>query len=237
MNRFTRKIKGKYQLPIQVIVLAAGVGTRTRSYEPRCLLKYKDKTIVENQLEVIFNKFNKCEVTIVGGFDINKIIKKVGKNARFVENQLFDTTNSGESLRLGVNNSNIDNILFLHGDLVISPEIFDNINFNQSFLLIDNAGKFEEKEVGLTIVENKASVMSYNLPTKWCQIAYFTGAEMNILRKLFNKTDYNTKYLLTFEIINKVIDMGGIFKCIDIKDGFIKEIDSLKDINNETLSR
>ena len=108
--------------------MAAGVGTRTRSYEPRCLLKYKDKTIVENQLEVIFNKFNKCEVTIVGGFDINKIIKKVGKNARFVENQLFDTTNSGESLRLGVNNSNIDNILFLHGDLVISPEIFDNIN-------------------------------------------------------------------------------------------------------------
>jgi choline kinase len=185
---------------------------------------------------VIYNKFNKCEISIVGGFDIHKIIKKVGKNARIIENQLFDNTNSAESLRLGVNNSKLDNILFLHGDLVISPEIFDGIDLNQSFLLIDKSNKFEEKEVGVTIVENKASVLSYTLPIKWCQIAYFTGNEINILRRLLVKPDYNTKYLLTFELINKIIELGGIFKCVDIKDGFIKEIDSLKDINNETFS-
>jgi choline kinase len=236
MNRFTRKIKGKYQCPIQVIILSAGVGTRTRSYEPRCLLKYKGQAIVDNQLDVIYNKFNKCEISIVGGFDIYKIIKKVGKNARIIENQLFDTTNSAESLRLGVNNSKLDNILFLHGDLVISPEIFDTVDLDQSFLLIDKSNKFEEKEVGVTIVDNKASVLSYTLPVKWCQIAYFTGNEANILRKLLVKPDYNTKYLLTFELINKIIELGGIFKCVDIKNGFIKEIDSLKDINNETSS-
>ena len=78
--------------------------------------------------------------------------------------------------------------------------------------------------------------MSYTLPIKWCQIAYFTGNEINILRRLLVKPDYNTKYLLTFELINKIIELGGIFKCVDIKDGFIKEIDSLKDINNETFS-
>jgi hypothetical protein len=40
--------------------------------------------------------------------------------------------------------------------------------------------------------------------------------------------------MLTFEIINKIIELGGSFSCIDIGNSFIKEIDSLKDINNES---
>ena len=43
MSRFTRKIKAKNQPAVQVIILAAGAGARTRSYEPRCLLKYNGK--------------------------------------------------------------------------------------------------------------------------------------------------------------------------------------------------
>jgi hypothetical protein len=43
--------------------------------------------------------------------------------------------------------------------------------------------------------------------------------------------------MLTFEVINKIIENNGNFKCIDIGNSFIKEIDSLKDINNENTSR
>jgi hypothetical protein len=124
----------------------------------------------------------------------------------------------------------------MHGDLVISYEIFNSINLNSSFILVDSMNKFEEKEVGVTVVDGKVSVLSYNLPVKWCQIAYFTGEEMNILRKLLIRQDFNSKYILTFEIINKVIELGGSFKSYDIGTSFIKEIDSLKDINNETTS-
>lgn len=238
MSRFVRKIKGKNFPQIQIIILAAGIGARTKSYEPRCLLRFNNKkTILENQIDILGNIFNKAEISVVGGFGIDKIIKKIDKRARIIENQMHETTNSAESLRLAVNNSLLDNVLFLHGDLVISEEIFNNANINQSFLLTDSVGKFEEKEVGITIVDKKATVLSYNLPVKWCQIAFLAENELAILRKLFLKSDFNSKFMLTFEIINKIIENGGSFNCFDIGNSFIKEIDSLKDINNENFSR
>lgn len=236
MSRFTRKIKGKNYPPIQAVILAAGVGARTKSYEPRCLLKFGKKTILENQIEILTERFSKCDITVVAGCEANKVIKKIGKTARIVENQLFESTNSGESLRLAVNNTLHDTIMFMHGDLVISEGIFDKIDLGKSFLLIDDQDKFEEKEVGVTVVNNCATVLSYNLPTKWCQIAYLAPNETAILRKIFAKPDLNTKFLLTFEVINKIIEMGGSFECYNIGNNYIKEIDSLKDINNEITS-
>ncbi len=236
MSRFTRKIKNKTQLPLQVIILAAGAGSRTKSYEPRCLLKYNNKVILDSQVEIIKNRFTKSEITVVGGIEGYKIVKRLEKDMRFVENQIHEDSNSGESLKLGINNSILDNILFLHGDLVFSESILNKIDMDKSCLLIDNSGKIEEKEVGVTVVDGRATVLSYNLPTKWCQIAYLSQNETNILRKLLVRTDFNTRYLLTFEIINKMIEFGASFDCIDIEDGFIKEIDSLKDINNENFS-
>lgn len=231
MSRFVRKIKNKNFPQLQIVILAAGVGSRTRSYEPRCLLKYNKKTILDNQIEVLTSLFNKAEISIVGGFDINKIIRKVGKTVRVIENQMYENTNSGESLRLGINNSMLDNILFLHGDLIISPEIFDNVKMDQSFLLVDSGNQFEEKEVGITIVDGVATVLSYSLPTKWCQIAYLAESELCILKKLMMKNDFPSKTFLTFEVINKIIENNGKLNCFEIGKGFIKEIDSLKDIN------
>lgn len=231
MSRFVRKIKNKNFPQLQIVILAAGVGSRTRSYEPRCLLKYNKKTILDNQIEVLTSLFNKAEISIVGGFDINKIIRKVGKTVRVIENQMYENTNSGESLRLGINNSMLDNILFLHGDLIISQEIFDNVKMDQSFLLVDSGNQFEEKEVGITIVDGAATVLSYSLPTKWCQIAYLAENELCILKKLMMKNDFSSKTFLTFEVINKIIENNGKFNCFEIGKGFIKEIDSLKDIN------
>lgn len=235
MSRFVQKIKGKFHRPVQVIILAAGAGARTKSYEPRCLLKYKKETIIENQISIIKNKFPKAEITVVIGIEGHKVIKKIGKSARFVENQIYYDSNSAESLRLGINNCLLDDIIFLHGDLIISENIFENINMNNSFLITDDKNQFEDKEVGVTVVNNKATFLSYNLDTKWCQIAYLNQEAVTTLRKLFIKPEFETRYLLTFEIINKLIDSGIIFNCFDTNGNFIKEIDSLKDLNNEIV--
>jgi choline kinase len=237
MNRFTRRIKGRVINPIQVIILAAGVGSRTKSYEPRCLLKYGNKTILDNQLNIFKNKFNNAEISVVCGFDTHRMIRKIDKRARVVENTNYENTNNGESLRLGINNSMLDNIIFLHSDLIISDTLFDKVSFDKSFIFVDSQNKFDDKEVGVTIVNNKANILSYSLPTKWCQIAYLNQNETAILRKLLMKPEINSKILLTFEIINKIIEHGGSFECYEIGNTFIKEIDTLKDIANENCSR
>lgn len=238
MSRFTRKIKNKNEQPIQAIILAAGAGARTRSYEPRCLLKYEGETLLERQISSIQKRFVKSEISVVGGIEGSKIIRKIGKSARYVENQIFDDSNSGESLRIGINNSLIDNILFLHGDLIFDEKILNCIDTNHSCILIDSSGKIEEKEVGITTdVSGNASILSYDLPVKWCQIAYFNQIEVGILRKILVRNDIEFKHLLTFEVINKVIEFGGKIKCVDINNIFIKEVDSLRDINNENNNR
>lgn len=237
MSRFTRKIKAKNQPAVQVIILAAGAGARTRSYEPRCLLKYNGKSLLDHQLLAIQANLLKYEVSIVGGIEANKIIKKIDKSVRFIENQMHESSNNGESLRLGINNSLLDNILFFHGDLVFYEKIFSNVDFSKSFILVDSSGQILEKEVGITSVNDKLTVMSYDLPVKWCQIAYFNKNETEILRKLLVKQDFETRHLLTFEIINKMLELGADIECVDINTNFIKEIDSLKDINSEDTNR
>ena len=216
MSRFTRKIKAKNQPAVQVIILAAGAGARTRSYEPRCLLKYNGKSLLDHQLLAIQSNLLKYEVSIVGGIEANKIIKKIDKSVRFIENQMHESSNNGESLRLGINNSLLDNILFFHGDLVFYEKIFSNVDFSKSFILVDSSGQILEKEVGITSVNDKLTVMSYDLPVKWCQIAYFNKNETEILRKLLVKQDFETRHLLTFEIINKMLELGADIECVDI---------------------
>jgi hypothetical protein len=88
-----------------------------------------------------------------------------------------------------------------------------------------------DKEVGLTVYNNTATIFSYGLETKWCQIAYITGKELKILKNIFNKFDDIHKKMLSFEILNKMISMGANFKCYEPKGMSILEIDRIKDLN------
>ena len=73
--------------------------------------------------------------------------------------------------------------------------------------------------------------MSYGLSTKWCQIAYITGKELKILQNIFNKFDDRCKKMLSFELLNRMISMGAVFKCYEPEGMSILEIDRIKDLN------
>lgn len=237
MSRFTRKITNKNREPIQVVILAAGASSRTRSYEPRCLLKYNGKTVLDSQLEAVSRNIPKAEVLIVSGVENSRLLKKLDRKVKTVENSRHESTNSGESLRLGFNASSCRQFLFIHGDLILDEDFFKKINFDESFVLVDSGGKFDSKEVGAAVSDGLLSSFCYNLPLKWCQIAFLAQRETRILERLLWKDGLDTTYLLSYEVINAVIENGGIFKYIEIGNKFIKEVDSLKDLNVENISR
>lgn len=237
MSRFTRKITNKNREPIQVVILAAGASSRTRSYEPRCLLKYNGKTVLDSQLAAVSRNIPKAEVLIVSGVENSRLLKKLDRKVKTVENSRHESTNSGESLRLGFNASSCRQFLFIHGDLILDEDFFKKINFDESFVLVDSGGKFDSKEVGAAVSDGLLSSFCYNLPLKWCQIAFLAQRETRILERLLWKDGLDTTYLLSYEVINAVIENGGIFKYIEIGNKFIKEVDSLKDLNVENISR
>ena len=241
MARFTRQIttpikKINNKSDIAVIILSAGVGSRIKSNEPRSLIKIGGKTLIEHQINFVENNIEDAETIGVFGYSADKIIKKIAGKIRIVENQIFDKTNNSESLRLAVNNTNKKNILFFHGDLYFNHEILDDANFKKSFIIVDNKGMMKNKEIGVTMSKNKATILSYGLSTKWCQIAFMTGRELKILRSILNKLRGSRKKLLSFEIINLIISSGGNFECHEPNNMSIIEIDSIKDIKNENFN-
>ena len=213
-----------------VAILSAGIGSRIRSHEPRSLIKVGDTTLIEHQISTIEKLFDSPEIITVVGCQAPRVIKKLRGDVRIVENQIHEETNVSESMRLAFNNSTRANFLFMHGDLFFNRETLD-VNYSKSFIIVDNGGMISDKEVGVTVCKDVASIFSYGLPTKWCQIAYVTGKELKILKNIFNKFDSTHKKMLSFEILNKMISMGAIFKCYEPTNMAILEIDRIKDLN------
>ena len=70
---------------------------------------------------------------------------------------------------------------------------YKNVDYSKSFVIIDTKNMIRDKEVGLTIHNDVATIFSYGLLAKWCQIAYITGKEIKILKNIFNKFDGTQK--------------------------------------------
>jgi len=241
VGRFTREIttsikSSNNKNDMAIIILSAGIGARIKSNEPRSLIKIGNKTLVEHQIDTINNTIDNQEIIGVFGYAIEKIIKKIAGKLRVVENQVYQETNNSESLRLAVNNTSKKNIMFLHGDLYFNDSVFSKLNYKKSFLIVDNKEMMKPKEIGVTIQNNKATILSYGLSTKWCQIAFMTGKELKILKNVLQKLQGSQKKLLSFEIINKMISMGANFECYEPNNMSILEIDCIKDLNNENFN-
>ena len=221
---------------IATAILSAGIGSRIKSYEPRSLIKIGKKTLIDIQISMLNNALDHPEIIGVFGCHIGKICKKIRGKIRIVENQMYDQTNTSESMRLAFNNTTKQKFLFFHGDLYFNMDTLKDLDYGKSFIIVDTNNKMSDKEIGVTICDNKASILSYGLPIKWCQMAYITGKEYRILKTIFNKFTHVQKKLLSFEILNMMIDMGATFYCYEPKKMSIIEIDCKKDLNNENFN-
>jgi hypothetical protein len=149
---------------------------------------------------------------------------------------MYESTNTFESLRLSVINNTKANILFMHGDLYFNQETLSSMRYDKSFLIVDTKNRISTSEVGITVVNDKATTLAYDLPTKWAQIAFLTGKEYEILESIFLKSSSAHKKMLSFEVINSIIERGGSFVCWEPEDMQLLEIDSMKDISYENFN-
>ena len=107
-------------------------------------------------------------------------------------------------------------------------KIFSDVKFNKSFIITDSVGRMKDSEVGVTVVNNKATCFAYGLDTKWCQMAFLKGKEYDIMRSIALKWNKSTFY--TFEALNLIVEKHGNLTAFEPEQMFIKEIDSMKDL-------
>tara|TARA_Y100000593_G_scaffold44441_1_gene84823 strand:- start:5355 stop:6038 length:684 start_codon:yes stop_codon:yes gene_type:complete len=213
---------------IDVIIPAAGMGRRMKSYGPKSLIKIGNSTIIKNQISLLRSYLSNPNIVLVCGFKATLLMNQTPHDIIKVENEKYTETNVARSIGIGLRIvSNSKKLVVIYGDLVFNSEAIKNLAFDKSSIIVTN-NNIGDDEVGCVISEKQVCNLMYDLPNKWGQIAIFIGKELELLKELCWDGKNNNKF--GFEIINLIIERGGKFKCIENDKIKIIDIDNSKDI-------
>ena len=186
-NRNTTSITKVKVEKHSIIIPAAGLGYRMRSYGPKSLIRIApEKTIIQNQLEIIRKTFANCEIILVCGFGAEKLMKNTPDDIIKVENENYEETNVLRSIGIGLRASTSDKALVVYGDLVFNEEAIKNTKLENSCLITGQ--KFmSEEEVGCNVSDGMVQQLLPDIPNKWGQIMFLMGRELEIFKKIAYK--------------------------------------------------
>ena len=142
-------------MAIQVVTLAAGMGTRLGKPWPKPLTQLSDgRSIMQQQMENVQAVFgDKARVTVVVGFKL-EMIMEAHPTASFVYNEVYDQTNTSKSLLRALRASQESGVLWLNGDVVFDHKVLervaDRIAADKSFVCVNTSATADE-EVKYTV--------------------------------------------------------------------------------------
>ena len=143
------------QAPAQVVILAAGMGTRLGRSAPKPLTQLQDgRSILERQLDCLRAVLGtEASVTAVVGYRGKKIMK-AAPDLLFAYNPEYKTTNTSKSLLRALRTSREGGVLWLNGDVVFDPAVLELalpfLRADQSFVCVDT-NTVAEEEVKYTL--------------------------------------------------------------------------------------
>lgn len=213
---------------IDVIIPAAGIGKRMKSYGPKPLIKINnDLTIIENQLNIINRVLPNSNIILVCGFEANYLMNKVPDDIIKVENENYEQTNVVRSIGMGLRAAR-RNVLIIYGDLVFNRECLESMNYSKSSILCGN-NIMKDSEVGcIENAKGKIENLMYDLENKWGQIMFLRGKELQLFKNICWNTDNNNMF--GFEAINAIISRGGSIRSCGNEKTKIVDIDTSKDL-------
>jgi choline kinase len=149
-------MRGKCYVAINVVILAAGLGTRLGRPHPKPLTALADgRSILRQQLDHVRKTFgHDAHVTIVVGFKMDLIMEAAAADAAFVYNELYDQTGTAKSLLKALRLAPPGGVLWLNGDVVFVPGLLEllvpHIETGRSFVAV-NTDSVADEEVKYTL--------------------------------------------------------------------------------------
>jgi choline kinase len=183
----------------QVVILAAGMGTRLGRKLPKPLTPLMDgRSIMQQQLDGLRAVFGDAvPVTAVVGYRA-KAIMRAQPDLLFAFNPDFASTNTSQSLRRALRSSQPGGVLWLNGDVVFDPAVLDHaaplISADQSFVCVDTSTVADEEvkytldgdghiaELSKTVVGGLGEAVGINYVSsadKAALIEHLGGCELN----------------------------------------------------------
>lgn len=225
----------------QIVILAAGMGSRLGRSLPKPLTELSDgRSIMQQQFDNIHQAFGAdVHVTIVVGYKLEHIVEAF-PDASYVYNERYDQTNTSKSLLRALQASKDGGVLWMNGDVVFDPEALvragDLVAANRSFVSVNTAKVSDEevkyttdanghiKELSKTVVGGLGEAVGINFVARDDKAA--------LIRHLSKVADQDY-----FERgIELAIEQDALrFTPVDISDLYAVEIDFAEDLERANL--
>ncbi len=140
---------------VQVVILAAGLGTRLGLPSPKPLTLLADgRSILQRQIDNIWQVFgDDARVTLVVGYRM-ELLMAAFPDALFAYNERYSETNTAASLLKALRSSSHGGVLWLNGDVVFDAGILKRvgpfIEAELTFVCV-NTELVEEEEIKYTL--------------------------------------------------------------------------------------
>lgn len=220
----------------QVVILAAGMGTRLARPLPKPLTELRDgRSIMQQQIDNLKSAFGETyRVLIVVGYKLEAIIERFPA-ATFVYNEYYDQTNTSKSLLKALRAAPDGGVLWLNGDVVFDPQVLNRvtplIEADQSFVVV-NTSKVSDEEVKYTLdptghIEQLSKTVSGGLGEA-VGINFVAGSDKAALITRLDQVGEQDYFERGIEL---AIELDNLqFKAVDISDLYAVEIDFAEDL-------
>ncbi|WP_138274895.1 NTP transferase domain-containing protein [Rhodoluna limnophila] len=220
----------------QVVILAAGMGTRLARPLPKPLTELRDgRSIMKQQFDNIDAAFGETSrVMIVVGFKLEAIIERFPE-ATFVYNEFYDQTNTSKSLLKALRASGDGGVLWLNGDVVFDPQVLVRVtpmmDANQSFVVV-NTAKVSDEEVKYTL-DSAGQIAQLSKQVigglgEAVGINYVAAQDKAALIKRLAEVDDTDYFERGIELA--IAEDGLKFQAVDISDLYAVEVDFAEDL-------
>lgn len=206
-----------------VLIAAAGMGTRLGVVKPKCLIEVNGKTLLEYQLALLEEVEN---VFLVVGFmeeDVMNFAHKIRRDIIFVRNANFQHTKTLGSFYLAARI--IDgSAIFMDGDMIIEPRSFAEFlnaaaQIDGNDMLIAVSKRISDDPVYCNVEQRQEALtirgFSYEkkTPYEWANVVYTPA------RRIENGTAPTFEHLQKFLPASaKIIDRLEIDTTEDLRD-------------------
>ncbi|GGF40242.1 hypothetical protein GCM10011519_12410 [Marmoricola endophyticus] len=133
----------------QVVILAAGMGTRLGRPHPKPLTPLTTgESIMRRAVRLLRERWAEAHITAVVGFKLDLVIEAM-PDLSFVYNEVYDSTNTNRSLLKALRQSHDGGVLWMNGDVVFDPRVLeaiaDRVGGERSFVCVDRSSVAEEE--------------------------------------------------------------------------------------------
>lgn len=225
----------------QVVILAAGMGSRLGRSLPKPLTELSDgRTIMQQQMENIRFAFGAdAHITVVVGYKLEHIIEAF-PDVNFVYNEQYDTTNTSKSLMRALRASSAGGVLWMNSDVVFDPAALvrasELIVRDQSFVSVNTSSVSDEEVKYTTTAEGYIKELSKTVKGGLGEavgINYISAKDKAVLLRQLTKVNDQDYFERGLEL---AIEQDGVLvEPVDISDLYAVEIDFAEDLERANL--